>query len=159
MWRCQRSTPQPQGDQLCDASELAMGSGCSRIQSRHAFSFLSWQPPATISPFQIFPEIPLTSKKWPVQESPSQADSSKVVQTWGEKNTNICWVSVTCQRLNNLSHHKAQFSSVQSLSRVWRFATPWIAAHQASLSITNSSVVPFSSCPQSLPASGSGSKF
>ena len=31
-----------------------------------------------------------------------------------------------------------QFSSVQSLSRVWLFATPWIAAHWASLSITNS---------------------
>ena len=31
-----------------------------------------------------------------------------------------------------------QFSSVQSLSRVRLFATPWIAAHQASLSITNS---------------------
>ena len=33
---------------------------------------------------------------------------------------------------------KAQFSSVQSLSRVRLFATPWIAGHQASLSITNS---------------------
>ena len=31
-----------------------------------------------------------------------------------------------------------QFSPVQSLSRVRLFATPWIAAHQASLSITNS---------------------
>ena len=31
-----------------------------------------------------------------------------------------------------------QFSSVQLLSRVWLFATPWTAAHQASLSITNS---------------------
>ena len=30
------------------------------------------------------------------------------------------------------------FCSVQSLSRVQLFATPWIAAHQASLSITNS---------------------
>ena len=28
--------------------------------------------------------------------------------------------------------------TVQSLSRVWLFATPWTAAHQASLSITNS---------------------
>ena len=61
-------------------------------------------------------------------------------------------------------------SSVQSLSRVRLFATQWIAARQASLSITNSrssltltsiesvmpsSVVPFSSCPQSIPASGS----
>ena len=31
-----------------------------------------------------------------------------------------------------------QFSSVQSLSRVQLFATTWTAAHQASLSITNS---------------------
>ena len=31
-----------------------------------------------------------------------------------------------------------QFSSVQSLSRVWCFGTPWTATHQASLSITNS---------------------
>ena len=31
-----------------------------------------------------------------------------------------------------------QFSLVQSLSRVWLFATPWTAACQASLSITNS---------------------
>ena len=65
-------------------------------------------------------------------------------------------------------------SSVQSLSRVPLFATPWITAHQASLSsptptvysnsyplcrwcypTISSSVVPFSSCPQSLPASGS----
>ena len=62
---------------------------------------------------------------------------------------------------------------VQSLSRVWLFANPWTAARQASLSITNSrsysnsyplsrwchptissSVIPFSSCLQSFPASG-----
>ena len=67
-----------------------------------------------------------------------------------------------------------QFSSVQSLSRVRLFATPWTATRQASLSITNSkslpkpcplsqwchpaissSAVPFSSYPQSLPASKS----
>ena len=33
---------------------------------------------------------------------------------------------------------KYVFSSVQSLSRVQPFATPWITARQASLSITNS---------------------
>ena len=32
----------------------------------------------------------------------------------------------------------AQIRTDQSLRRVWLFATPWIAAHQASLSITNS---------------------
>ena len=35
-----------------------------------------------------------------------------------------------------------QFSSIQSLSHVRLFATPWIAAHQASLSITNSQSSP-----------------
>ena len=68
----------------------------------------------------------------------------------------------------------AQLSPVQSLSRVQLFATPWTAAGQASLSITDSPsllrlmsiesvmpsshlilCVPFSSCPQSFPASGS----
>ena len=63
---------------------------------------------------------------------------------------------------------------VQSLSRVQLFATPWAAPHQASLSLTNSQsllkpmsiesvmpsshlilVIPFFSCPQSFPASGS----
>ena len=33
---------------------------------------------------------------------------------------------------------KTQFSSLQSLSHVWLFVTPWIAACQASLSITSS---------------------
>ena len=37
-----------------------------------------------------------------------------------------------------LASGSVQFSSVQSLSRVWLFATPWIAARQASLSITSS---------------------
>ena len=68
-----------------------------------------------------------------------------------------------------------QFSSIQSLSHVWLFASLWTAACQASLSITNSwslpklmcplsqqchptiwsSVIPLSSCPQPLPALGS----
>ena len=67
-----------------------------------------------------------------------------------------------------------RISLVQSLSHVRLFATPWTAAREASLSITNSwslpkpmsiesvmppaissSVFPFSSCPQSFPASGS----
>ena len=34
--------------------------------------------------------------------------------------------------------HSVQFSSVQSLSHVRLFATPWITAREASLSITNS---------------------
>ena len=37
---------------------------------------------------------------------------------------------------------RVQFSSFQSLSRLWLFATPWIIARQASLSITNSQNLP-----------------
>ena len=44
-----------------------------------------------------------------------------------------------CQRKAQFSHSLShQIRSDQPLSRVWLFATPWIAARQASLSITNS---------------------
>ena len=46
--------------------------------------------------------------------------------------------SVSCNFLyTDLLSPSVRFRSVQSLSRVWLFATPWIAALQASLSITN----------------------
>ena len=44
------------------------------------------------------------------------------------------WVAIAF----SIKPASVQFSSVQSLSRVWLFETPWIAAHQTSLSITNS---------------------
>ena len=47
-----------------------------------------------------------------------------------------------------------KFSSVQSLSRVWLFATSWITARQASLSITNSwSSLRFTSIKSVMPSS------
>ena len=45
------------------------------------------------------------------------------------------------QQLYNTAWHmfqSVQFSSVQSLSRVWLFATAWTTARQAYMSITNS---------------------
>ena len=45
--------------------------------------------------------------------------------TWGQTMVEVMKIMV-------------QFSSVQSLSRVQHFATPWIPAHQVSMSITNS---------------------
>ena len=41
-------------------------------------------------------------------------------------------------RMDWLDLFEIQFNSVQSLSRVWLFVTPWTVAQQASLSITNS---------------------
>ena len=48
----------------------------------------------------------------------------------------------TLYLLNDRSGIRIQVSSVQSLSRVRLFMTPWIAARQASLSITNSQSSP-----------------
>ena len=90
-----------------------------------------------------------------------------VMEQTGSKSGNEYVKTVYC--------HPASVSSVHSLSHVRLFVTPWTAARQASLSITNSqsllklmsiksvmpsshfilSVVPFSSCPQSFAASGS----
>ena len=49
---------------------------------------------------------------------------------------------VSCFMILILLWCSVQFSSVQSLSRVWLFATPWTAAPQASLSITSSQSLP-----------------
>ena len=54
----------------------------------------------------------------------------------------VHWVAKSLTRLKQLSTHiricKQIISSVQSLCRIRLYATPWIAARQASLSITNS---------------------
>ena len=86
----------------------------------------------------------------------------------------LIFQSLVWSSLISSHHHAIKVSSVQSLSRVQLFSTPWTAACQASLSITNSwslpkqcpvsrwchptissSVVPFSSCLQSFPTSWS----
>ena len=82
-----------------------------------------------------------------------------------------CWNVLPDHMANCCSSLRAH--SVQSLSYVQLFVTPWTAAPQASLSFTvsrsllklmsiqwcrptiSSSVIPFSSCLQSFPASGS----
>ena len=111
----------------------------------------------------IFPKCCKVSRAWQL------CSTAFLIIEISEFNRLITWL------LSFKSYESCQgFSSVQSLSHVRLFATPWIAARQASLSITtpgvysnscpssrwcrpaiSSSVVPFSSCPQSFPASGS----
>ena len=91
-----------------------------------------------------------------------------IIVTWDDVSQDTCgefWNP-------NVITHCSTISSVQSLSCVPLFVMPWTAAYQASLSIVNSqsllklmsiesvmpvssSVIPFSSCLQSFPASGS----
>ena len=85
------------------------------------------------------------------------------------------YVRIVLVNIKKVFWYFIQFSSVQSLSCVWLFATPWCAQHarppcpsptpgvysnSCPLSLwchpaISSSVVPFSSCPRSFPASGS----
>ena len=68
---------------------------------------------------------------------------SKPEESGGQKSQACCspWSCKESDMAEWLSSNDSYWkwlSSVQSLSRVWLFATPWTAAHQASLSITNS---------------------
>ena len=75
---------------------------------------------------------------------------------WGITSHQSEWPPSKCLQIINAREggekrkhsYTVQFSSVQSLSRVRHFATPWIAACQASLSITNSRSS-LNSCPSS----------
>ena len=55
-------------------------------------------------------------------------------KSWALKN----WCFWTMVLEKNMFSEAGAISSIQSLSRVWLFETPWTAAHQASLSITSS---------------------
>ena len=98
------------------------------------------------------------------------SDFSKPTWISGSSQFTYCW-SLARRTLSFTSRGRLKLNSVQC---VWLFVTPWAPRGQASLSITtarvhpnpwalsrwchptfSSSVVPFSSCPQSFPASGS----
>ena len=97
-----------------------------------------------------------------------------LILEWPTKHSNFSWNKTLQGREMRRVDQKVQFSSVQSLSHARLFATPWIAACQAHCPsptprvysnsrpssrwchpAISSSVIPFSSCPQSLSASGS----
>ena len=73
--------------------------------------------------------------------------STKTYPTW----VALCGMTHSFIKLHKPLHHDKAvihqavyilFSSVQSLSHVWLFATPWTTARQASLSISNSQSPP-----------------
>ena len=86
----------------------------------------------------IFPSIRVFSNestlciRWPNYWSFSISPSNEYSELISFK---IDWCDLAVQ---GDSQESSQFSSVQSLSCVWLFVIPWIAARQASLPITNS---------------------
>ena len=88
----------------------------------------NWQR-INLQNIQATPAAQCQQNKWSNQK---MGQRSK--QMFSPKKT-YRWLT-THEKMLNITHY--EFSSVQSLSRVWLFETPWTAARQASLSITNS---------------------
>ena len=135
-----------------------------------------------------YPVCEVASTRWLQKKAKPpimQLDGYVILYPWGKNSS--CWPQVVSYlhsshsyedwSLQRIRFYRAflipKLLSVQSLSCVWLFVTPWTAAQQASLSITNSSslfqpmsiqwwchptiswsAVPFSSCLLSFPKSG-----
>ena len=88
-------------------------------------------PPSIFPSIRIFSDETVLLIRWPKYWSLS----------FNLSPSNEC-SGVSSFRMHWLDHLAIQFSSVQLLSHVLLFATPWTAAPQASLSITNSQSLP-----------------
>ena len=71
--------------------------------------------------------------------SPRACSDSYLLSLWCHSTISSSVVPFSCLQSFPAS---VQFNSVQSLSCVWLFATPWTTARQASLSINNSQSLP-----------------
>ena len=71
--------------------------------------------------------------------SPRACSDSYLLSLWCHSTISSSVVPFTCLQSFPAS---VQFNSVQSLSCVWLFASPWTTARQASLSINNSQSLP-----------------
>ena len=100
------------------------------------------------SPWVFFYQlIRITSQAFPTAKTPKMCNYYSDKTTQGSKLHVMLQVAHTpgpgCLThpsacAHTLSSFWLQFSSLQLLSPVWLFATPWTAKHQGSLSITNS---------------------
>ena len=102
---------------------------------------------SSVVPFSSCPQFLPASGSFPVgqlfasgSESIGVSASISVPAMDTQDSSPLGWIGWISLQSKGLSSLLQQFSSVQSFSHVRLFATPWIAARQASLSITNSGV-------------------
>ena len=105
-----------------------------------------------VSPALCIPQLPALETKWSFRgwqpfasytRMPASSPSPWYMRRcWSVIFCKVCWLfpAGPCLSFHFHVSEKSVFfiSSVQSLSYVWLFASPWTAAWQASLSITNS---------------------
>ena len=134
-------------ESACNAGDLGSIPGSGRSPSRR-----KWQPTPALLPGESHGQRSLVGyNPWGHKESDSTEwlalSSSRLWSHLGE-GRHMIWLFFVAFLLgfpylffvaviaSALWPRSVQFSSVQSLSRVRLFATPWITARQASLSIT-----------------------
>ena len=135
------SPPPPQLKPGCCAEKWIWGlqfqfKGNTEIVLQRLFIHLPY-PPFTLSYTRILPEPSLSHSLEGVVERKG-AISSLIISCFSHLFIS-CFILI-CGGVFPLGN--CQFSSVQSLSHVLLFATPWTAACQASLSVTNSQSLP-----------------
>ena len=87
----------------------------------------------------------MTSSFPQIQCHEHKIGGKKKIHSRQKENTDSCHLVVVQVQKDSKGRdleQRSSFSSVQSLSRVQLFATPWTAAHQAFLSIANSRSLP-----------------
>ena len=99
------------------------------------FSILAWKIPRTEEMATYFNML-----AWKIPESCKQSDMTEHAIVAIIMSPRQCSSDTKLNSNKQTSH--SQFSSVQLLSCVQLFATPWTVAHQASLFITNSQSLP-----------------
>ena len=114
---------------------------CVMPASNFTSSFLFWRPPFSFhSTCSVESWLYLYSLLYFYLLSGLQSPSGKVTHLFGETDWWDSWCKAVFSRLSQVI--LLSFSSVQSLSHVRLFVTPWTAARQASPSITNSRSLP-----------------
>ena len=96
------------------------------------------QQSSSVVPFSSCPQSLPASKSFPMSQLFAWGGQSTGVSVKQQGMYSLRGASAKTGKELRIRLESVQFSSVQSLSRVRLFETPWITARQASLSITNS---------------------
>ena len=138
MWSCSSFIKFREGISLLSVRGVAYSpSPETTCSTRSNLTYANFASPRVSSPHN-----PCLQTAHPLAEQPDPlyAAPFKWALLWSGEvvcNSSKVWLYYI-QGRSGLFFKKMRFSSVQSFSRVRLFATPWIAARQASLSITNS---------------------
>ena len=125
--------PHPERSFLLPPHTIALGHPSAPVPSiQYRALNLDWQLILYMILYMFQCHSPKSSHRLPLPQSPKDCSIHQCLFCC------LVYRVIVTVFLNSIYTHSDQIRSDQSLSHVGLFATPWIAARQASLSITNS---------------------